>query len=66
MVDPDLRLKVGMGGGHPHTEIRREGGPVSKKKVFGPSGLSFWPKNKGGKAGPLAPPLDPPLTTTEG
>ena len=39
----------------------REGGePVSKRSIFGPSGLS-WSKNKGGGGGPWAIPLDPPL-----
>ena len=47
-------LRWGGGGGE------REGGePVSKRSIFGPSGLS-WSKNKGG-GGTWAIPLDPPL-----
>ena len=41
MLDPDREISGGGGGGgggHPDPEIR-EGGPVSQKIFFGPSGL---------------------------
>ena len=41
MVDPDLRIKAGVWGGHPHPEIRREGGPGLQKKFFWPFGPQF-------------------------
>ena len=43
VADPDLQIRRGAGGGgggvHPDPEI--SGGPVSKKIIFGPSGLSL-------------------------
>ena len=59
MADPDLQIREG-GGGHPDPEIR--GGGAVSKKFFSLLRVSFWSKNKGGRA-PRAPPLDPPLLT---
>ena len=62
MTEPDLQKRRGEwrgGSGHPDPEIR--GGPISI--FFRPFGPQFGVKVRG--AGPLAPPLDPPLLTNE-
>ena len=47
VVDPDLQIGEGGGGGHPDPEIR-----------WGP--VSVWSKHKGGGGGEGAAPLGPP------
>ena len=57
VVDPDLQIRRGEGGGG---EKRED--PVSKK-TFSAPWASVWSKNKGrgGGQAPWAPPLDPPV-----
>ena len=58
---PDPELEIGREGGHPDPYIWGGGGERSPKKFFfGPSGLTFGLKIRGGQA-PRAPPPDPPL-----
>ena len=54
-------IRYGGGGGHPDTEIRGGGAPVSKINFFGPSGLILGKKKNKGRGPPQAPSLDPPL-----
>ena len=49
----------GGGGGHSDPEIRW--GEQPPKNFFGPFGLQFGLKIRGGGRAPRAPPLDPPL-----
>jgi len=55
VADPDLQIREGPG--HPDPG---EGG-LSPKKIFSALRASVWSNNKGGGAGPPAPPLDLPL-----
>ena len=58
MTDPDLEIRGGGGSGHPDPEIR---GRTVPPQIFSAPWAPFWSKNKGEGAGPLAPPIDPPL-----
>ena len=66
MADPDLPIRWGGGGvgGHPDPEI--SGAARSPNRFVRPFGPQFGlSKNKGGGGGVRAPPLDPPLNSSE-